>query len=56
MIKYLTLTMMGAAFVLMITWTYEAKSQEVKYCKNRQTGEVIVVEIGYPCPFPTSKI
>lgn len=28
----------------------------VKYCKNLQTGEIIVVEEGYPCPSGTVKI
>ena len=29
---------------------------EVKYCKNFETGEIIVIEEGYPCPFPTAEI
>ncbi len=31
-------------------------AQEVKFCKNATTGEIIVVEVGYPCPFPTHEI
>ena len=30
--------------------------EKVKYCKNYETGEIIVIEDGYPCPFPTSEI
>ena len=29
---------------------------KVKYCKNGQTGEVIVIEAGYACPFGTYQI
>ena len=29
---------------------------KVKYCKNAETGEIIVVEINMPCPFPTHEI
>ena len=31
-------------------------AQEVKFCKNLTTGEIIVVEINYPCPYPTVRI
>jgi len=30
----------------------DAWAQDVKYCKDAQTGDVIVVEAGMPCPFP----
>jgi hypothetical protein len=26
-------------------------AQDVTYCKNAQTGEVIVIEAGHACPF-----
>ena len=33
-----------------------AAAQEVKFCKDAETGEIIVVEINMPCPFPTHEI
>ena len=33
-----------------------AEAQEVTYCKNYQTGEIIVVEAGYPCPYPSVEL
>jgi hypothetical protein len=27
------------------------QAQDVTYCKNAQTGEVIVIEAGHACPF-----
>ena len=32
-----------------------ANEPEVKYCKDYITGEVIVIQAGYPCPAPTSE-
>jgi hypothetical protein len=29
---------------------------KVKYCKNYETGQIITVQVGQPCPYPTSKI
>lgn len=29
---------------------------EVKYCKDMRTGEIFVVEAGYPCPGTTVEI
>lgn len=34
----------------------DALSQEVKYCKNYTTGEIVVVEKGMPCPYPTAEL
>lgn len=35
----------------------DATAQDkVKYCKNAQTGEIIVVQENMPCPFGTHKI
>jgi len=31
-------------------------NEKVKHCKNARTGEVIVVQAGYPCPYPTHQI
>ena len=45
-----------AALVVLIKTTATAISQEVKYCKNYQTGEIIVLEASYPCPYPTVEI
>ena len=30
-----------------------AGPDEVKYCKNATTGEIVVVGIRSPCPYPT---
>ena len=47
-------TTIAVAFLLL---AMQAMSQDkVKYCKNYETGEVIVVEAGYPCPYPTAEI
>ena len=35
---------------------FMTEAQEVSYCKDAETGKVIVVEAGYPCPYPTHKI
>ena len=37
------------AAVFFMTWQCEA--QNVVYCKNGQTGKVIVIEAGYACPY-----
>ncbi len=29
---------------------------EVKYCKNLTTGEIHVVEVNMPCPYPTVRV
>ena len=51
-------TALSVVFVLLaILFATNAWSNDkVKYCKNYETGEVIVIEAGYPCPFPTSEI
>ena len=33
-----------------------ADAQDVKYCRNAKTGEIIVIEVGYACPFGTYAI
>lgn len=33
-----------------------AQAQDVTHCQNLQTGEIIVVRKGMPCPFPTAEI
>jgi hypothetical protein len=32
------------------------EAQDVTYCKNYQTGQIIVVEAGMPCPYPTVQL
>ena len=32
---------------------YVTADERVKYCKNGITGEIITVEVGMPCPYPT---
>ena len=31
-------------------------AQDVKYCRDARTGEIITVEAGQPCPFPTHEL
>lgn len=31
-------------------------NDKVKYCRNAETGEIIVIQEGYPCPAPTHAI
>ena len=49
---------MKLLLLLVVLFTAPAMAQEVKtqvkYCKNYETGQVIVVQVGYPCPFPTA--
>ena len=43
--------MFGAAFTLCaMGFVHSALGQEVAYCKNAQTGKVIVIQAGYACP------
>jgi len=49
----------NALLALLVTFVFTAfmcSAQEVKYCKNAKTGEIVVVQAGYPCPFPTHKL
>lgn len=34
----------------------ECEAQDVKYCRDANTGEIIVVEAGQPCPYPTHEL
>ena len=43
-------------FILFVVLTSKPEATGVKHCKNYETGEIIVIEDGYPCPFPTSEI
>ena len=42
--------------ILAVMIANRATSQELTYCKNYETGEVIVVEAGFPCPYPTVEL
>lgn len=43
--------------VLMPAYIAGASANEkVKYCKNYQTGQIIVVDKYMPCPYPTVEI
>jgi hypothetical protein len=47
----------GIFFVLAILAAIaDCRAQDVKYCKNYQTGEIVVVEANMPCPFPTAEL
>lgn len=49
----------NALLAVLVTFVFTGsmcQAQDVKYCKNAKTGDIIVVEIGYPCPYPTHKI
>ena len=43
------------ALILLMGWQI-SNAQEVKYCKNLRTGEIVVVQKNYPCPSGTVKI
>ena len=45
------LLLMGLALIFAVV-VLDSIGQEVKYCKNYETGEIAVVEKGFPCPFP----
>ena len=51
---YLTGGLIG--MMLMLAIIASADAQDVKYCKNFQTGEIYVVEANMPCPYPTAEI
>ena len=52
--------LMKINFILMIAVTLlivvKSNAQEVEYCKNATTGEIITVQARMPCPYPTYKI
>jgi hypothetical protein len=46
-----------AALVMCAFLSFIASAQDkVKYCKNATTGQIITVEVGMPCPFPTHEL
>ena len=44
--------LMAALFFM----AWQADAQQVTYCKDARTGEIIVIQEGYPCPSPTHQI
>ena len=57
-IKRIVLTIAIIVFTVMAMaqGAKKALSQEVKYCKNYETGEIYVVEANMPCPYPTVEL
>ena len=51
-------TAIAVAFLLLaLGFAMQAMADpKVKYCKDAQTGRVITVEAGMPCPYPTHEI
>jgi len=54
--KITLITAAVLAFCLADWLIHPAAAQDVKYCKNYQTGEIIVVDAGMPCPYPTVEL
>lgn len=48
----IALLLLAALFFM----TYQGQAQEVKYCRDARTGDIIVVPAGTPCPYPTHAI
>ena len=47
-----TITAICAGFiVLAVLLGTQAMAQDVAYCKNGTTGQVITIQAGYACPF-----
>jgi hypothetical protein len=38
---------------LLVGMAAGAYADDVKYCRDARTGQIITVEAGQPCPFPT---
>lgn len=47
----LALAFIIAFLAVAVRLTANAAAQEVAYCKHGQTGEVIVIEANYACPY-----
>ena len=45
----------GLALIFAVV-VLDSIGQELKYCKDYETGEVVVVEAGKPCPFPMGEL
>jgi hypothetical protein len=57
-LKLISLPIVGATlvFILFTALVSESNAQKVKYCKNATTGDIITVQAGMPCPYPTHEI
>jgi hypothetical protein len=51
-----TLLIIAALSILFAISLNVMAQDKVKYCKNYTTGQVITVQAGYPCPYPTAEI
>ena len=54
--KTWALVLLAAIAYVGLTLCAVADDSKIKYCKNYETGEIIVIEKGYPCPSPTVEI
>ena len=43
-------------FTLLLAATAVPAQDEVKYCKDATTGDIITVGAGMPCPYPTHEL
>jgi len=43
-------------FTAILAVSSKCTGSDVKYCRNAETGEIIVIEAGYPCPSPTHEL
>lgn len=50
------LVLVGFVLGLALSVAMYTPAQDVKYCRNAETGEIIVVEAGMPCPYPTHEL
>jgi hypothetical protein len=46
----------AVALVVLYGLNAQAQDDDVKYCKDFETGEIIVVEAGMPCPGTTAEL
>lgn len=49
-------TIIIAILLALVVFLTEGYAQQVKYCKDLQTGQVVVVEANMPCPYPMVQI
>lgn len=46
--------LVGFVFIAILVMVDDGNAQDkVKYCRKDQSGEIVVVEAGYPCPAGT---
>lgn len=50
------LAILVLAIVYIFTIPSALSAEKVKYCRNAETGEIITVQAGYPCPYPTHEL